>query len=131
MDLIPLQIKSPELVQFYMIAVCSVCVVALLFFGINKRFRGFVIRYCRSHPWFVGLLTSFYLIYLISRIFFVDTLFLSLFYEDGVFEYLTTVFFVVSSLGLPAPFLVPPHLDCFPMCDTSWIIVTINHLDLM
>lgn len=97
MDLIPLQIKSPGLVKFYMIAVCSVCVVALLFFVISKRFRGFVIRYCRSHPLFVGLLTAFYLIYLISRIFFVDTLFLWLFYEDGVFEYLTTVFFVVGA----------------------------------
>ena len=97
MNLISLQIKTPGLVKFYMIAACSVFVLALLLFGINKKFRRFVIKYCKSHPWFVGLLTSFYLIYLISRIFFVDTLFLFLFYEDGLFEYLTTVFFVVGA----------------------------------
>jgi hypothetical protein len=114
MDLITLQVKSPELVKFYMIAVGSVFVLGLLFFVINKRFRRFVIGYCRNHPWFVGLLTSFYLLYLISRIFYVDTLFLWLFYEDGVFEYLTTVFFIIAAIFfLLRPFKNKHHFTAY------------------
>ena len=97
MGLIFLQFKSPGLIKFYITALISILAIGLLLFVFNKKFRELTRNYVKNHKFFVVAILAFYLTYLISRLFFVERVFPLLFDEDGLFEYLTTVFFLMAS----------------------------------
>ena len=98
MGLIFLQFKSPGLIKFYIIALLSIFGIGFFLFIFHSKFRQFIINYVRNHKFFVVLLIAFYLNYLITRLFFVERVFPFLFDEDGFFEYMTTLFFLIASV---------------------------------
>jgi len=97
MGLIFLQFKSPGLIKFYIITLLSILGVGLFLFVFHAKFRQFIIHYVKNHKFFVVLFIAFYLTYLITRLFFVERVFPFLFDEDGFFEYMTTLFFLIAS----------------------------------
>jgi len=93
-----LQIKSANQIKLYGFIVLVIILLGILFYVFKKSFREFINDYIKNHKFFVVTFIIFYLLYLISRLLFPKTFFLVLFDEDGVFEYLTTVFFLVASV---------------------------------
>lgn len=98
MGLIFLQFKSPELIKFYIISLISIVVIGLFLFIVHRKFREFLVNYIKNHKFFVVIFLAFYLTYLITRLFFVEQVFPFLFDEDGLFEYMTTIFFLIASV---------------------------------
>ncbi len=96
--LVVLQMKSQALIELYAIIIISVLILGIFFFAFNKSFRNIAIDYIKNHVFFLTIFLSFYILYLVTRIFLTKSLFVSLFKEDGVFEYLTSIFFIVASV---------------------------------
>lgn len=91
-----LQIKSAQQIRLYIIIISSILLLAIMLYIFKKPFRLLIKRYIKKNFFFLTTFFSFYVIYLISRLFFPKTVFLILFKEDGVFEYLTTIFFLLA-----------------------------------
>jgi hypothetical protein len=128
-----LQIKSTNQLKLYGVIICTTLILVLIFYIFKKSFRISINNYIKNHIFFLVVFSSFYFIYLVSRIFFVDSFFKILFEEDGVFEDLTSVFFITSfilfmlSLSKKKPlfiniFILALALACFyvGMEEISW-----------
>lgn len=93
-----LQIKTRNHLILYGVLSCILLVLGVAFYICHKSFRRFVNSYIKNHVFFVVTFLSFYILYLVSRLFFEKTLFVSLFDEDGLFESLTAVFFLLAAM---------------------------------
>lgn len=93
-----LQIKSESQIRLYIIIICIIFLTGILFYLFNESFRKLSNNYIRRNITFIVVLFSFYIIYIITRLLFPKTIFQTLFDEDGVFEYLTTFFFLFASV---------------------------------
>lgn len=92
-----LQTKTAFQLKLYGFIICSVLILGIFLYFFKESFRNKINNYIKNHVFFLITFCSFYLLYLVTRIFFVDTIFEILFVrEDGVFEYLTTVFYLVA-----------------------------------
>jgi len=93
------QTKTAFQLKLYGFIFCLVLISGIFLYFFNKSFRNKINTYAKNHVFFLVTFCSFYLLYLVSRIFFVDSIFPILFLiEDGVFESLTTVFYLLASI---------------------------------
>ncbi len=127
------QNKSPEQIKLVIIIIGLILLSSAVLFVFNKSFRNVLRSYIRNHKFLVITLFSFYALYLITRLFYPKSIFKILFDEDGVFEYLTSlfyflafIFFVLSLSKLKSVFInfyiIVLALACFfiGMEEISW-----------
>ena len=63
----------------------------------HRPFRKGLLEYISNHVFFIIVFGVYLLTYVISRLFFYGT-FKQMYTEDGLFEYLTAIFFLIASL---------------------------------
>lgn len=93
-----LQSKSEAQIKIYLVVISLVSLSIIFLYILNKKVRERINNYIKNHILFVITFLSFYLIYLFSRLFYPKTFFLMFFSEDGLFEYLTAIFFIAASI---------------------------------
>lgn len=91
-----LQNKSDFQIKLYGFIISLILILGIYFYLFNRSFRNKINIYVINHTFFLITFCSFYFLYLVSRIFFTYTLFKFLFDEDGLFEYLTTFFYLLA-----------------------------------
>lgn len=91
-----IQNKSPEQIKLYIIIFSLILITGIILFFLKSSFRIALKNYVKNHKFLIITLFSFYALYIVSRLFFTNSLFKTLFDEDGVFEYLTSLFYILS-----------------------------------
>ncbi|MDT7828410.1 hypothetical protein RQM65_07030 [Pricia sp. S334] len=82
----------------YIYGVASVLVLGALLFAFHRPFRWGLFEYIRTHSFFLTVFGVYLSVYVISRLFFFEEAFVHLYTEDGLFEYLTAIFFLIAAI---------------------------------
>lgn len=77
----------------------SILLFGLLLFVFYRPFRKGFLEYIGNHVFFTTVFGAYLLTYIISRFFFFET-FKWMYTEDGLFEYLTAIFFLIAAVFL-------------------------------
>ena len=82
--------------KYYIYGISSLLLVVLLWFTLSRPFRKGLFKYIKNHVFFIIVFGLYLLTYTISRLFFYET-FKQMYTEDGLFEYLTAIFFLIAA----------------------------------
>ncbi|HET8735384.1 MAG TPA: hypothetical protein VFM69_02180 [Pricia sp.] len=69
-----------------------------LLFVLYSPFRKGLVEYMKTHVFFLIVFGMYLLVYVVSRLFFFEEAFVHMYTEDGLFEYLTAIFFLMAAL---------------------------------
>lgn len=86
-----------EEVQYYVYGLAGLLLTGLILFVFFKPFRKGLIRYIQNHVFFLVIFGLYLSVYVITRLFFFEEVFVHIYTEDGLFEYLTALFFLIAS----------------------------------
>lgn len=94
-----------EELEYYIYGFTLVLLIGLSLFSFSPSFRKGLKTYIVNHKFFLVVFGIYVLIYVISRLFFFEEVFVRLYGEDKLFEYLTAVFFLIASVLFLLAFL--------------------------
>ncbi|MCG2461187.1 hypothetical protein K8352_10545 [Flavobacteriaceae bacterium F89] len=86
----------PDNFEMYKIAFSVLLLLFAVLFSFSSKFREPIIKYVSNNLFFVSALGIFVTIYIVARFFFYKEIFAFLFFEDGLFENATAVFFILA-----------------------------------
>lgn len=89
---------SFEQLKYYIYGLSTLLLIGLLFFVFHKPFRAAVLAYVKNNVFFLTVFGLYVFTWLFTRLFFFEEVFVYLYDEDGPFEYLTTIFFLIASV---------------------------------
>ena len=89
----------------YVYGIASLLSLAILLFAFHRPFRMGLYGYIRTHVFFLAVFGIYLLTYVISRLFFFEEAFVHMYTEDGLFENLTAVFFLVAAVFFALAYL--------------------------
>lgn len=94
-----------EKLKYYIFGFVFIFILGLLFFIFHRKFRVKITDYIKNHKFFLIAFGSFYALYAVVRLFLYDEYWVMLYDEDGVFEYLTAIFFLLAAILFLLTFL--------------------------
>lgn len=89
---------SFEELRYYLYGTCLILITGLLLFVLYPPFRKGLVEYTKTHVFFLIFFGIYLSVYVVSRLFFYEEAFVHMYTEDGLFEYLTAIFFLIAAL---------------------------------
>lgn len=89
---------SFEGLKYYIYGAAFLLLTGLLLFAFHRPFRKGLLEYSRNHVFFMTVFGLYLLTYVVSRLFFFEEAFVHMYTEDGLFEYLTAIFFLIAAV---------------------------------
>jgi hypothetical protein len=89
---------SFEELKYYIYGAAFILIAGSVLFAVYRPFRRGLFDYVRNHVFFLTVFGLYLLIYVVSRLFFFEEAFVHMYTEDGLFEYLTALFFLIAAL---------------------------------